>query len=62
MPFPEIAAIVWHRTGHEIEVIYVGSRPEHLVGSEEVATVLAADTGLEPVPAPEGIRRWVRRS
>lgn len=61
MHFREIAAVVWHRKGHDIEVIYVGSDPEHLIGSEEVATVLAADAGLQAVPTPEGIRRWVRR-
>ena len=57
MAFREIAFIVRHGQGHDIEVIFVSNAPGHLVGSENVATVLAEDAGLEPVPAPEGICR-----
>jgi hypothetical protein len=56
----EIACVIWHQQGHNIEVIYVAAESEHLFGSLEVAALLARDAGLESVSAPVGTRRWVR--
>jgi len=60
MPDREIVAVVWDQQEHDIQVIYLGSDPHHLFGSEEVATALALSAGLNSVLAPEGVRRWVR--
>ena len=37
----EIACVVWHQEGHRIEVLYAEGKPDHLFGSELVATELA---------------------
>jgi len=56
----EIASVVWHQRGHDIEVIYVEGDVEHLVGSEAITTVLAADAGLSITPTTDSTVRWVR--
>ena len=59
----EIACVVWHQAGHRIEVIYVEGKPDHLFGSEAVASELARDTGLQLILTPDDTRRWgVRES
>jgi hypothetical protein len=60
MPVREIASIVWYEQGDHIEVIYVDTNAQHLFGSEEIAIVLARDSGLNSVPTPSGTRQWVR--
>ena len=56
----EIASIVWHQVGHNIEVIYVEGEPDHITGAQIVAEQLAESVGLAMVSAPPGIVRWVR--
>ena len=62
MPEREIASIVWHERGEQVDLIYVEGEPDRLVGSRAVVTELALSVGLTTVPAPAGMIRWVRRS
>jgi len=56
----EIASVVWHQRGHDMEVIYVEGDAEHLVGSEAITAGLAANAGLSIMPTTDGTVRWVR--
>ncbi len=56
----EIVSLVWHRSDLQIEVGYAEGDPEHWIGSDVVAAVLAGDAGLSLVPSSDGGVRWVR--
>ena len=56
----EIASIVWHERGEQVDLIYVEGESDRLVGSRAVVTELALSAGLTTVPAPTGMIRWVR--
>jgi hypothetical protein len=56
----EIVSLVWHRRGLQIEVGYVEGDPEHWIGSDVVAAVLADDAGLRLMPSLDETVRWVR--
>jgi len=56
----QVASIIWHEPGDQIEVVFEEGDSDHLFGSEEVATALAVGAGLEPALAPVDVRRWVR--
>lgn len=58
----EIAGVVWHQRGHRIEVIYVEGTPDHLVGTEAIAALLAGDAGLALIDSPPDSLRWARGS
>ena len=60
MPEREIAGIVWHERGEQVDLIYVDGEPDRLVGSRTVVTELALSVGLTTVPAPPGMIRWVK--
>jgi hypothetical protein len=60
MPEREIASIVWHERGEQVDLIYVEGEADRLVGSRAVVTELALSVGLTTVPAPTGMIRWVR--
>ena len=54
------SGVIWHQRDDQIELIYHVGDPDHLFGSEEVATALAVGVGLEPALAHVDISRWVR--
>jgi hypothetical protein len=56
----EIVSLVWHRSGLQIEVGYAEGDPEHWIGSDVVAAVLASDAGLHLMPSSDDAVRWVR--
>jgi len=56
----QIASIVWHQSGHHIEVIYVEGEPDRMVGAEQVATELAENAGLRLVSTGDGKFRWTQ--
>jgi len=56
----QVASVIWHQRDQQIELIYDVGDPDHLFGSEDVATALAVGAGLEPALARVDVRRWVR--
>ena len=56
----EIASIVWHKKGYEVDLHYLEGEPDRLVGAETVVAELADSVGLTIVPSPPGTIRWVR--
>jgi len=56
----EVANVVWHHNGHQIEVTYVEGRFDRLFGSEEVAMVLATDAGLRLTTTADDTARWAQ--
>ena len=57
----QLASVVWHQRGYGIDLIYVEGESERIVGSVEVAALLAEDAGLDPVPTPDDTLRWAQR-
>jgi len=60
MKEPEIDTVIWRQLGSLIEVIYADWRVVHRRGDRLAATELAQEAGLQVVPAPEGMAKWVR--
>ena len=58
----DVASIVWHESGHHIELTFVEGDVKNFVGSDSYAAELARMAGLERVPGPQGTLRWVRDS
>jgi hypothetical protein len=56
----DIASIVWHQEGDQVDLHYLEGEPDRLVGAETVVAELAASVGLTLVPSPPGTIRWVR--
>jgi hypothetical protein len=56
----EIASIVWHQVGDQVDLIYVEGEPDRLVGAQSVAAELAQSVGLTISSTPPGTIRWVR--
>ena len=56
----DIASIVWHKKGDQVDLHYVEGEPDRLVGAESVVAELADGVGLTLVPSPPGTIRWVR--
>ncbi|MGA7860352.1 MAG: hypothetical protein WCB19_00660 [Thermoplasmata archaeon] len=57
----ELVSIVWHQHSHVIDLIYLHGEPEHMIASEAITALFAADAGLDAVPTPDDTRRWVQR-
>lgn len=56
----EIVSVVWHERDDLIYVTYADEDPDRMVAVQAVAADFAREAGLSMVPAPAGIRRWVR--
>ena len=56
----EVVSVVWHQSGHRIELTFVEGDIKHMTGSGSYATELARMAGLVQAPSPEGTVRWVR--
>jgi len=56
----EIVGVVWHTLSHQIDIIYGCGTREHVQGPHRLAAALAADAGLELMPARSGVVSWVR--
>lgn len=61
MPEHRIASVIWHRHGHEIELIYAGGESDYLFGKTEAdAAALAESAELSLVDSGDGMVRWVK--
>jgi len=61
MPENRIACVIWHRHGHEIEVIYAGGESDYLFGKTKAdAAVLAESAELSLVDSRDGMVRWIK--
>jgi hypothetical protein len=56
----EIVSLVWHRRNLKIEMRYGDGDPDHWIGSDVVAAVLASDAGLRRMPGSEDALRWAK--
>ena len=57
----QIDRILWLENDDHLVVAYSGREPDRIVSDRLVATRLAEDAGLVPVPAPPGTACWARR-
>lgn len=58
----DVVAVVWHEHTHSIDIVYVEGNPDTLMGTERMATQMAAGFKLDVVPSPTGTVLWVRRA